>query len=131
MFLTVPSKYTLLSSLKAKQQKAVCKQTISKANIAMYTRSVYHHGHKIADEVMLYNYTHRVRRHRDMYKNGINIGNKQFTVPNDKQFNSLHSTYFQCNFYVLIIIHAIFCVQGLIFSRNMNICALIQMKLLV
>ena len=36
-----------------KKQKAVCKQTISKANIAMYTGFVYHHGHKIADGVML------------------------------------------------------------------------------
>ena len=68
------------------KQKTTCKQTISKANIAMYTGFVYYHGHKIADEVMLYNYTHRVRRHRDMYKNGINTGNKQFTVHNDKQF---------------------------------------------
>ena len=68
------------------KQKTMCKQTISKANIAMYTGFVYHHGHKIADEVMLYNYTHRVRRHRDMYKNGINTGNKQFTVHKDKQF---------------------------------------------
>ena len=122
---TAPSKYTRLSSLKAKKnRRQYINRTINKANIAVYTIYL-----------------------RALYKNGTNVENKWliYSAHNDKEFihtciyvhlcehilvinTTFHCTpllieshrkyhnpkYFQCNFYVTDNYNAIFCVQGLI-----------------